>query len=543
MARETGDLWPQTSGSSALGAEMTNRGFTGAVRPFSHVHQMSGIFHSALNGASGILRFQTSQDITAGVGHYFGFSFDGGKGFPLELGLNTTLPGIGADILAPMGGMRVQASGEISLVSLYNDAFLASIQGNVTILTPNQLTIQSTTGSVLINSDNEVHQVDNNYSATVGATWSVSADSAGFTSVADFSVLAQNGGISFETQSPQGDINLNSVADTMIEAFNHSGILSYRFGPYQAWHAKTGLGVTGGPYGDGYWPIPNSGNVKDMITRLATLQTAYDAGSTITTTKNQPVRINGSTGSALRLELAEDQFIHIEMSGLLRAPSSTRFSAQGYLVLVKHGMNLNDGIVSSITNQAFIDAASMGLPTLWMHCGQSGIAPMRLGSGVSQFFNVAASNTIDEIGLYSPITPASQAVPDRFFAGVSSSGVKVMVPGLYKALYSASIEKTAGELEQQINCELRVNDQWGNAYRIFGGASYATVRDSGNNPNNTANGQCIFDIGQGETINIFGQTSVIPVAPNSCRFRARSVNLILEYLGPQHGIGSVRQKI
>jgi hypothetical protein len=44
-----------------------------------------------------------------------------------------------------------------------------------------------------------------------------------------------------------------------------SGQLNYQFGPHESWHTKSLNDPNGGPYGNGLWPIPHSGQIQDMI--------------------------------------------------------------------------------------------------------------------------------------------------------------------------------------------------------------------------------------------------------------------------------------
>jgi hypothetical protein len=58
MGQLTGDLLAKASGSASLGAEQRDGrgGFTGDIRPYAHVHMLSGVWH-ANAGESGVLRF------------------------------------------------------------------------------------------------------------------------------------------------------------------------------------------------------------------------------------------------------------------------------------------------------------------------------------------------------------------------------------------------------------------------------------------------------------------------------------------------------
>lgn len=50
-----------------------------------------------------------------------------------------------------------------------------------------------------------------------------------------------------------------------LQAFNGQGQLEYRLGPYESWQVKNINRPTAGPLGDGWLPIPNSGQIEQMI--------------------------------------------------------------------------------------------------------------------------------------------------------------------------------------------------------------------------------------------------------------------------------------
>lgn len=543
MARVSGDIWPQASGSSSLGVEQTGlTGFGREIRPYSHIHMNSGVWHSELGGGSGILRFNHGDDQYVTPSHVpgtpgFDFSIDGGLSFPIRIGGSKAFQAFNVPfgiIDTPSGGFLLMNAGTLYLES----------EGLINLSCPTVMNLTAGT-DIGLTTDDLGFSLTNQLSISAKAIQSSTSNNT-FFGITDInsSLILSTPTDSFVMYSD----GMYSTSDRQIQlsVFTNSGIFEYRFGPHQSWYIKTSHDSTGGPFNDGFWPIAHSGNVAQMIAQSAggstTLQQAYVAGRSIITRSNEggAVRVSGLTAPALRLEANEEGFPHLAISGLLRAPTS--FSEQGEMVLMRHGLNLNEGIMSSITSQGFIGAKSLGIPTLWMHCGGSGIAAVRTASGIAQFFTIAASSPINEVGLNAPFIEASQSNPDRFYRSISNSGIQVLVPGLYKVLYSASAEKTAGELEQQVNVELRLSDRFGQTFRVLGGSSYATVRDSAT-AYSTANGQCVFDINPGEVINVFGYLPNIPVAPNSVRFQTRAVNIILEYLGPQRGIGLIRQKV
>lgn len=74
----TGDLLPQSSGSAAIGVNTDGRLPNGPIKPYSHVHMNSGVFHNPF-GSSGIIRFGATQ---------IEISVDGGKTYSVPLILN-----------------------------------------------------------------------------------------------------------------------------------------------------------------------------------------------------------------------------------------------------------------------------------------------------------------------------------------------------------------------------------------------------------------------------------------------------------------------
>lgn len=74
------------------------------------------------------------------------------------------------------------------------------------------------------------------------------------------------GDIDLSTTFGTGDINSTSAAQVLLSAFQSSGQLAWRFGPYQAWHVNPSTnGNSEGPLGDGFFPIPHSGQIVQMI--------------------------------------------------------------------------------------------------------------------------------------------------------------------------------------------------------------------------------------------------------------------------------------
>jgi len=111
-----GDLLPTHSGFANLGVEVSPNGQNafdatgGAIRPFNHVHQVSGIYHDPIHGQSGVLRFNQN----AGA---FEVSVDGGRTF------NSIAAGAGVDSVGVLGDTNL--TGNIDLASAASSGFLA----------------------------------------------------------------------------------------------------------------------------------------------------------------------------------------------------------------------------------------------------------------------------------------------------------------------------------------------------------------------------------------------------------------------------------
>lgn len=108
-----GDLVPSTSGRAHLGVNggpnLDAFDIT-TVRPFGHIHQVSGVFHDPILGQSGILRYSRADAA-------FQVSVDGGITFQ-NLGA-----GAGVDSLGVLGDANL--TGNIDLASAANSGFLA----------------------------------------------------------------------------------------------------------------------------------------------------------------------------------------------------------------------------------------------------------------------------------------------------------------------------------------------------------------------------------------------------------------------------------
>ena len=129
MAIEIGDLFPQASGTAALGVEMLNGAPTTDIRPFATIHMLSGVFHAPY-GPSGIIRFQhnTLDPEVPTNKNGIAFSLDGGKTYHFEIS-----QGIDDDVQigssATNAALNIIAKHDLTLLAaqqIYLSAFGAS---------------------------------------------------------------------------------------------------------------------------------------------------------------------------------------------------------------------------------------------------------------------------------------------------------------------------------------------------------------------------------------------------------------------------------
>ena len=137
MAKEVGDLIPRSSGTSALGVEITNGGPTNDLRPFAFAIANSGIFPDPKLAGSGVIRYSAGTHGSANIdlpeGRFRGLevSYDGGHNFPLRL--------VGGDGILPMAG--VESDG---ILLLQGSGFLTAIaQGSARYISTQQQTFES----------------------------------------------------------------------------------------------------------------------------------------------------------------------------------------------------------------------------------------------------------------------------------------------------------------------------------------------------------------------------------------------------------------
>jgi len=389
--------------------------------------------------------------------------------------------------------------------------------------------------------------IDGQKQETIGSSWQVTSTG--------FQAFLSSANIAFQADT---HLDLIGIADRLVlSSYATSGYLEYRFGPTEAWHTKVGAG------NETLVPIPHSGHIVQMIQEQApgilslsanggaadandvtfsegggisievladnemefvntgTLQRAYNNGQTIFLAKTQDLQIAAANH---KLKLGTDGArAEISMSGLLTIPSVDLET--GDMSMLVHGVDTGHGSITVPTTLAESQALSLGIGKPMVNTG-SGIVPVMVASGISSFFNVG-TQTLGTTAVNVNFT--ANQVPDNHFIIDANNDIMLLVPGLYKATYAASCEKTAGTTRQQADSQLELN---GNL--IFGSLAHAYLRNNVTETKGTANGLALFDASAGD---ILSMPIVLTSSPggNTVITENRAANVVLEYMGPKRG--------
>ena len=261
----TSDLIPFASGSASIGVNQIGVAGFGNPVPYNHVHMNSGFWHD-ITGSSGAIRYANGPGIILGGTHSpyqlpaLEFSSDGGMSFALRLGSISDGGGIGPHGFIQGGSAIENLLYIINSGTIYIDSEIAkvNIHGHeeIQVLSDDDIVINAASSINIDATDNVNSNVGVNYDVLVGRDTIITAG------------LIDTG----------GQIALN--------AFASSGRLQFRFGPHQGWAAKLTHSSVGGPANDGFWPIPHSGQISQMIAQATPggtvdLQEAYDNGNEI----------------------------------------------------------------------------------------------------------------------------------------------------------------------------------------------------------------------------------------------------------------------
>jgi hypothetical protein len=308
-----------------------------------------------------------------------------------------------------------------------------------------------------------------------------------------------------------------------FQPFSGSGQLEYRFGPYESWHQRQSHSIA-------FHPIPHSGQILQMILEHGDLQDAYDNGPNVFLTRDGQdhldiVAVDGTTRFSTNGTYSE-----LSLSGQLDTSPALENMETGDMNGYVHSLEpRSGGSLPASLELARARALGIGHPT---YNTGSGVANVRLGSGISQFFNVP-TQTMETARVPIQFNGPGNIVRDSHFIRVASnSGIKVTAPGLYRIQYAASFEKTAGTTPQTVNCDIAIAKDDFPIGVIPGSFSSAMLFDATNNDTNTANGMCLVDLYPGDIVALVAELTASP-GGNTVRAKSRANTIIIEYIGPR----------
>ena len=313
MAIKVEDVIPFGSGTSHLGV---NGGITagsfdaGSITPFGHIIQLSGVFVDPVQGQSGILRFNREQSA-------FETSVDGGVTFT-AIGSDVTLSGVlgvnGIDVEQVGGNFVVDGAAVSGLAT--GDLQQAYDNGNCIDVNTAALTDNETesyrgvvikldkpglenfpqtnlnnaifdsfgiavSGHSLTPDDHLTHTFTNIGAGNMFLQSSGTASSPPSNLLLGFlpSALSPGNTVGFMSfgGGPGGvtDFFFTATKDArflaeqgrvLLQNFGLSGQFTYKFGTHEGWAVKTGqTGLGTGPESDGFFPLPHSGQILQMI--------------------------------------------------------------------------------------------------------------------------------------------------------------------------------------------------------------------------------------------------------------------------------------
>lgn len=288
-----GDIRPNVSGRSHIGVDggtVVGSFDATSISPFGHIIGLSGVFVDPILGQSGVIRYTRA---TPG----FEVSVDGGLSFqPLPLDDHTLQNAYDGNRIIQIEGRKsgplgIEQGGEPVIIRMppgHSDGTDTFGGGH-----------QSTKWAGLVVSGvSAIDEQDNfrrssiasltSYRLAIKASGSENVDPSKFNlraidSDVFWTVAAENFqfglGSGCQMQTLGGDLKIRSRPNGVgtlggqlsLGAFhngtNASGALEYRFGSYEAWYWRPSheVGGMGGPFADGYHPIPHSGQVEEMI--------------------------------------------------------------------------------------------------------------------------------------------------------------------------------------------------------------------------------------------------------------------------------------
>ena len=430
MAKTVGDLYPRASGQANLGVEQ-NVGlgsFTTDIRPFGHIHQNSGVFHDALLGESGVMRYTRQHPA-------FEISVDGGKTFgilptsgQIDESIRETAPTIVLSgimdtvVVRDDTGSNINASASDNLISWDGE----SVKKGASI----------THSNVTNNSRMTIHASGTYYSDV-----RIVFEPNGVSHYRGEVKIRKNGSVVL----PHRGVNIwdNGGFPIGIDASDNmalSFVLDLDVGDYLEVLVDrlSGTNLASIKAGDSVWSVTRLAVGEVLDNPFIDLQAAYDNGRRIVqTTSVGDMEIWSAENQKLTL-VGTDEIAPVNFSGVQQAGVGVQ--ALGDLAMLTHTFTQTDVGLT----QAETQARSLGPGTLGLDTG-SGIVSLVVSSGIQRFKKTDAGQTLAAFTSYTPINfSQEQFEHDDFYAWDSSvTGVRIFVPGLYQVIANLLVTTSA----------------------------------------------------------------------------------------------------
>ncbi len=279
------------------------------------------------------------------------------------------------------------------------------------------------------------------------------------------------------------DIVLHASGQISHQYFGGSGRLEWRFGPHEGLAIRTSNPVGGSPYNDGFWPVPHSGQVIQMIEE-ASLQTINgedgpdislvgvngidipnpvpDPGSNIVVVdgaglsgltfdlqgayeNGSRIWIQGGGFGPLEIVTTNRKFNltshgavpEIHFSGVLEYPGITH--ERGDMVFLRHSATQDQG-GNNVNDDLEAQALSLGFGQFVYNTG-SGITNLVPGSGIGK----SVIGTAQTFTSATTVNLTEDGIPDlNYGIDTSNDQVNVFIAGLYLCIYSVSVDVSSG---------------------------------------------------------------------------------------------------
>jgi hypothetical protein len=538
MAIDTGDLSPRASGSASLGVEQLGIcGFTTDIRPFCHVHQNSGVFHSPLGGNSGVIRYEQGDfEISSDGGTIFrrlvrtlDDAYQGGAIVDSNLGSDNTYEPVilvgknGSDKLEfgtnpvldlpetnPMillSGVGPQADD-----TLFRKPALGLALNGIALRGSGTPSVEPSTWAIGVDSatPGQISQTSSGVMNIFSAGPIIYQGTSNFAISAgtNFNAVA-NGDVGFSATN--GDVSFFATGNVEFSALGGNGLLEWVEGAHDAWHTSNSRND------NTLIPIPHSGHVEQMIAAAApasaTMQSVYEENPLRILDDGDLISIS-NTGKH-KFSTFESR-AEINLSGILESVPSSDLE-QGDITMLSHAGA--QGLSLPIASQAIANARSLGPGHLQLNTG-SGIAQIPVASGLNQFTGGPSPQALATFPTYTQINISTPSITrDDFMTWIpASTGVRVNVPGIYQVIGKLTL---LGAGTASAFCRLTIN---GTAVAGAGSADIVI-----NAFFTTTHVSTIVRCNAGDILRLEGTVT----AAGAASTLANSSDLMIEYKGPR----------